>query len=55
MKNTVYEADVQTGEVKKEQIIHICVPQNIGKHMCIDEKMIEKNTLPSFQTKKQEK
>ncbi len=42
MKNTVYEADVQTGEVTKEQIVHICLPQNVGTHMCIDEKMIDK-------------
>lgn len=39
----VYEVDTQTGEVVKEQTVHIVQPQNVGENMCIDEKMIGKN------------
>lgn len=33
---------MQTGEVVKENIIHILKPSNVGSKMCIDEKMIGK-------------
>lgn len=38
----VYDFDPDTGEVKKEQVVHIVQPQNVGESMCIDEKMINK-------------
>jgi transposase len=40
--NKVYEFDLKTGEIQKEQIVHIVKPENIGESMCIDEKMIGK-------------
>lgn len=40
--NTVFEVDEYTGEVLKENVIHILKPENVGSEMCIDEKMIGK-------------
>jgi hypothetical protein len=40
--HSAYICDEETGEVVKEQIIHIMKPKNIGSHMCIDEKRIGK-------------
>lgn len=40
--HTVYDCDTETGEIKKEQVVHIVQPQNVGENMCIDEKMIGK-------------
>lgn len=42
---SVAEFDVDTGEVVKENIIHILKPENVGDKMCIDEKMIGKRFL----------
>jgi len=39
---SIDEVDLQTGEVVKENVIHILKPENVGKKMCIDEKMISK-------------
>lgn len=39
---SIDEVDVQTGEVVKENVIHILKPENVGDKMCIDEKMIGK-------------
>jgi transposase len=36
----VVEADEETGEVLKEQVVHISNPHHVGESMCIDEKMI---------------
>ncbi len=38
----VYEFDLETGEMHKEQVVHIVKPENVGASMCIDEKMISK-------------
>ena len=40
--NKVYEFSSETGEIHKEQIVHIVKPENVGESMCIDEKMISK-------------
>ena len=40
--NKVYEFNSETGEIHKEQIVHIVKPENVGESMCIDEKMISK-------------
>ena len=39
--NMVCDIDVETGEVVKEQIVHILQPDNMGDTLCIDEKMID--------------
>lgn len=39
---TVDEVNLDTGEVIKENVIHILKPDNVGTKMCIDEKMIGK-------------
>jgi transposase len=39
---SIDEVDFSTGEVLKENIIHILKPGNVGAKMCIDEKMIGK-------------
>lgn len=36
----VYEANKETGEIIKEQIVHISHSHHMGESMCIDEKMI---------------
>lgn len=36
----VYDYDTQTDEIRKEQVVPIFQPQNMGKSMSIDEKMI---------------
>jgi transposase len=36
----VVEVDEQTGQVTKEQVVHISHPHQVGESMCIDEKMI---------------
>lgn len=38
----VYEWDTVTGEIAKEQVVHIVKPENVGESMCIDEKMINR-------------
>jgi transposase len=38
----VYDMDMDTGEIKKQQVVHIVQPQNVGESLCIDEKMIHK-------------
>jgi hypothetical protein len=37
----VVEVDEQTGQVTKEQVVHISHPHHVGESMCIDEKMIK--------------
>jgi hypothetical protein len=37
-----YAIDEATGEIIKEQVVHIFKPKQIGSHMNIDEKMIGK-------------
>lgn len=44
----VYQHDKQTGEVLKEQVVHIVQPEHVGERMCIDEKMINKNYVTIF-------
>ena len=41
-KHILFQADEQTGEIFKEQVVHIFKPENIGETMTIDEKMIGK-------------
>lgn len=40
--HNVYDYDEQTGEVKKQQVVHIFKPGNVAPAMSIDEKMIGK-------------
>jgi hypothetical protein len=44
----VYEVDRETGEIRKEQVIHIFQPGHVGERMCIDEKMIGKRSYTIF-------
>lgn len=44
----VHDCDGETGEIKKEQTVHIFQPGNIGETMCMDEKMIGKNYSTIF-------
>ena len=39
--NKVYVVDKNTGEIKKEQIVHILEPENRGDTLCVDEKMMD--------------
>jgi len=41
-KHILFQADEKTGEILKEQVVHIFKPENIGETMTIDEKMIGK-------------
>lgn len=47
----VYQFDEQTGEIKKEQVVHIFKPENLSEAISIDEKMIGKkySTIVSSQ------
>ncbi|MDR1224556.1 MAG: transposase, partial [Tannerella sp.] len=45
---TVYEVDRETGEIRKEQVVHIFQPGHLGERMCIDEKMIGKRYYTVF-------
>ena len=36
----VYDYDASTGEIRKEQVVHIFKQENFGEAMSIDEKMI---------------
>ena len=38
----VYDVDADTGEINKEQVVHIVEPKQIGANMCLDEKMVSK-------------
>ena len=44
----VYEADKETGEIHREQVVHIFQPGHTGESMCIDEKMIGKRYYTVF-------
>jgi transposase len=37
----VYEVEASTGEILKEQVVHILQPDNLGHTLCIDEKMVD--------------
>jgi transposase len=43
-----YEVDKETGEIHKEQVVHIFQPGHMGDSMCIDEKMIGKRYYTVF-------
>lgn len=46
--NSIDEVDLETGEVLKENVIHIFKPGNVGQKMCLDEKMIGKRYCSIF-------